>query len=488
MASDTDCRAFGPLDHIAPHNIPQSVMYLNLKQGIKAADAFAHLQEGLRRTLLQVPWLTGTVHWQCQETPGWRPGQLEIRYGKSTSAPPDQLRFKELDTPKSYADFRDAGFPLDAFDDEDIIWTRPWNPDFEQGVPVFAAQANFLPGGCILAFSISSPASDGTAMLMVIKLWADHCSSHMRTRNGGVVKVLPSGSFDRSILDETLVNERGLLSRGLAENETARQLIGLHPEQIGLLPVTNRVPDSYPDGGHKMKHAIFYMPHRAYTALRKECVNEFGNTDITGNDLICALIWRSLMRARASTKAEADDNVTAPVAELLRPFDARPNFAQLLQTMYLGNLNFENRITMPLDTFVSQDTSISSVAQAIRIGADSQAAQENLLDAYALLRSAPDYNRVQWRATHATGASVGILSPIVLPFNDTCFGEDIFGNGGKPDAFRPIMGACNQGFRTCFVIPRKKHGGLEFVMTLSEEEMDFLCEDDEFSRYAFPLK
>jgi hypothetical protein len=310
----------------------------------------------------------------------------------------------------------------------------------------------------------------------------------MRTRNGGVVKVLPSGSFDRSILDETLVNERGLLSRGLAENETARQLIGLHPEQIGLLPVTNRVPDSYPDGGHKMKHAIFYMPHRAYTALRKECVNEFGNTDITGNDLICALIWRSLMRARASTKAEADDNVTAPVAELLRPFDARPNFAQLLQTMYLGNLNFENRITMPLDTFVSQDTSISSVAQAIRIGADSQAAQENLLDAYALLRSAPDYNRVQWRATHATGASVGILSPIVLPFNDTCFGEDIFGNGGKPDAFRPIMGACNQGFRTCFVIPRKKHGGLEFVMTLSEEEMDFLCEDDEFSRYAFPLK
>ncbi|KAI3320944.1 hypothetical protein HD806DRAFT_546758 [Xylariaceae sp. AK1471] len=482
MASDSDRRALGPLDHIAPHNIPQSVIYLNLKQGIKAVDAFVHLQEGLRRTLLQVPWLGGTVHWQCQGTPAWRPGQLEIRYGKSTTSPSDLLRFKELDTHKSYADIRDAGFLLDAFDDENIIWTRPWSPDFDEGVPVFAAQANFLPGGCILSFSIASPASDGTAMLMVIKLWADHCSNLMKTLNDGVVKVLPLETFDRAILDKALVVERGTPERALAESKEARQLIGLPPEQIDL------VYNSSPVGGADMKHIIFYMPHTAYRALRKECVAKFGNTDITGNDLICALIWRSLMRARAATTTKTKDHVLEPVAELLRPFDARPNFAQSLQTMYLGNMNFENRITMPLDTLVSQDISIPSVAQTIRTSADSQAAQENLLDAYALLRYAPDYYRVQWRATHAAGASVGILSPIVLPFNDTCFGEAMFGNGGKPDAFRPIMGARNRGFRTCFVIPRKKHGGLEFVMTLSKDEMNFLCEDKEFSRYAFPFE
>lgn len=297
MASDRFCIPLGPLDHIVPHNIPQSAMYLSLKQDIKAVDAFDRLQEGLRRTLLQVPWLCGTVHRQSAKTPGWRPGQLEIRWDKQYTTP-DLMRFNELDISKSYADLQDAGFPLDVFDD-DVIWTMPWNPDFDNGAPVFAVQANFLPGGCILTFSFSSVVSDGTAMLMVIKLWADHCSSLMRTPDIRTVKMLPSENYDRSILNK--------------------------------------------------------------------------------------------------------------------------------------------------------------------------------------------YHEVQWRATRTTGTSMGILSPMVLPFNDTCFGGEVFGNSGKPDAFRPIMGACNRGFRTSFVIPRKKHGGLEFVMTLSDEEMDFLCKDEEFSRYAFPL-
>ncbi|KAI0548846.1 hypothetical protein F4679DRAFT_548824 [Xylaria curta] len=476
MAMASDRSPLGPLDHISPHNIPQSVMYLKLKQGVKATDAFAHLQEGLRRTLLQVPWLSGSVHWQCQETPGWRPGKLEIRHGKSTVDASSLLRFQELATPKSYADLQNTGFPLDAFNDEEMIWTKPWNPNYEIGVPVFAAQANFLPGGCFLAFSIASPASDGTGMLQLIKIWADHCSNLSRTLDNDLVKVLPLETFDRGRLDEALVRERGTLGRVPVESKETRQLIGLSPEQ------NNQVSDSSAAGGANM-NAIFYMPHKAYMALLKQCVAEFGNTNIAGNDLISGFIWRSLMRAWVATKS---DDVLEPISELLRPFDARPNFAQSFKTIYLGTLNFENRITMPLDTLVSQDTSIASVANTIRATADSQATQENLLDAYVLLRDAPDYNH-QWRATHTSGASVGILSPIVLPFNDTCFGKDVFGNEGKPDAFRPIMGTGNRKFRTCFVIPRKKHGGLEFVMTLSEEEMNFLEDDIEFSRYAFPI-
>lgn len=477
----------GTLDHISPHNIPQSVIYLNVKQGVKATDAFAHLREGLRRTLLQVPWLSGLVRWQCQQAPGWRPGQLEIQiHGKTTTNTSDLFRFKELDTRCSYADLRNAGFPLDAFDDKDIISTQPWNPDYDKGVPVFAAQANFLPGGCILALSIASPASDGTAMLMVIKLWADHCSSLLRAANE-VVKIqeLPDASFDRASLDETLVNERGTVELRFAENKTAWQLIGMQPDQTNHLYGPSAAPTG-PDG----KHAMLYMPHTAYSTPLRECVSEFGNTDIGGNDLICALIWRSLMRAWAMLNASQAHDTTAPgLTELLGPFDARPTFAKFLQGTYLGNMNFENRIAMPLRTLISPDTNIASVAHAIRTGVDSQASAENLLDAFALLRSAvPDYNQVQWRATHAMGASVGILSLIMLPFNETCFGDHVFGNGGKPDVFCPLMGACNRGFRTCFVMPRKEHGGLEFIMTLSKEEMDFLGNDEEFCRYAFPLE
>jgi trichothecene 3-O-acetyltransferase len=56
-----------------------------------------------------------------------------------------------------------------------------------------------------------------------------------------------------------------------------------------------------------------------------------------------------------------------------------------------------------------------------------------------------------------------------------------------PEGFRPLMGSCNRGYRTCSVIPRKKTGGIEIVMTLSEEEVGFLREDDKFGLRAFLL-
>lgn len=76
---------------------------------------------------------------------------------------------------------------------------------------------------------------------------------------------------------------------------------------------------------------------------------------------------------------------------------------------------------------------------------------------------------------------------MVLPFNDTSFREHMFANGGRPEAFRPMMGMCSRGYQTCFVIQRKQHGGIEFVMTLSEEKRDYLQDDYKFSHYAFSI-
>lgn len=47
---------------------------------------------------------------------------------------------------------------------------------------VFAAQANFVHGGCLLFVSSARPVLDGTAMLSVAKLWAPHCSRLGRER------------------------------------------------------------------------------------------------------------------------------------------------------------------------------------------------------------------------------------------------------------------------------------------------------------------
>ncbi|KAK8062279.1 hypothetical protein PG997_014376 [Apiospora hydei] len=118
--SETLSILLGPLDHIAPCNIPQSIIYLGLKQQVDPQDAFVCLREGLRRTIHQAPWLNGRVYFQSPETPGWRPGQLEIRYKsppeqESSGTPPPSheipLRFHELPSTTSYDELREAGFP-----------------------------------------------------------------------------------------------------------------------------------------------------------------------------------------------------------------------------------------------------------------------------------------------------------------------------------------------------------------------------------------
>ncbi|KAH8701450.1 hypothetical protein GQ44DRAFT_753480 [Phaeosphaeriaceae sp. PMI808] len=497
----------GPLDHIAPHNIPQSIIYLGLKQNVSPEVAFNCLREGLRLTILQAPWLSGRVYMQSQDSPGWRKGQLEIRYdhvdhGRGLSPTSEvPLRFNELPASISFAELRAAGFPLDVLDDEALLWTMPFEPDFESGAEVFAAQANFVPGGCLLVLSIAAPASDGTAMLNVTKLWADHCRSVLDKHANEYQSFmpLPAASVDRAAMDITLARTKEPSDKHQASARP--HLVGGDKRESASKDARELHESAETDAGYDsnydvyrapdMKPYLFYMPQPMYTALRKELTSVQNTTGVSGNDIICAFIWKSVIRAWATVKRAQRDIYVDEYATLAMPFDVRPNIPHLLPASYLGNLNFEHVFTLPLRDLIAQDTSIPWVAKMLRTETTKQASQNVLLEAYRLLRSVPEYDsgNVQIRASRMPphSASVGILSPMVLPFNDTCFGEHVFANGGKPEAFRPMMGMCNRGYRTCFVIPRKQHGGIEFVMTLSEDESGFLQDDDEFSRYAFLL-
>lgn len=79
----------------------------------------------------------------------------------------------------SFTELRETGFPLDVFDDKDLLRTLPFEPEFAEGAEVLAAQANFVPGCCLLVLAIAAPASDGTAMLNITKLWVGHCRGYL---------------------------------------------------------------------------------------------------------------------------------------------------------------------------------------------------------------------------------------------------------------------------------------------------------------------
>ncbi|KAK9774988.1 putative Transferase family protein [Seiridium cardinale] len=495
----------GPLDHIPPRNYFKTVLYLPLKSGTGARQAYDHLHDGLHRTFLQAPWLSGKVHWQPRDAPGWRPGQLEIRYNELTAdgPKPNQLKFNELRAAPPYSEIKDAGFPADTFTDEELL-CAPFLADVDSGADVFVAQANFIPGACLLGFTICHPASDGTAMVTIIDLWAKNCKKlHVPSQHGSIDFVkegqptLLPGSSDRGLPEKLWIKQKTGHERHEIDASSFR-LFGLSPpgESQGesmaasLPPQSPTVRASVNGSGETMHSSIFYISPSEFASLQKECAEASGSGELTGNDIVCALIWRALMKARAAAKVAAGTgDIARMAAELEMTVDGRPMFNGMPGS-YLGNVILISQPSIPVLTLVAAETSVAAVAQVIRDSART-VNHETAMDGYALLREVSGYGEVKLRFTTIEGSSLLITSLVGFPLDQVSFGAgkdgEIFENDGKIESFRPLMGGFNRLFRTCMVLPRTAQGGIEFVVSLFDDEMELLLEDDEFGRYALQL-
>lgn len=514
MSSETHHMKLGPLDHMPPRHYTRFVIYLSLKPGVSFSRAFSQLQRGLHKTFVQLPWLNGKVFWQSRKTPGWRPGQLEVRYTPidPEGPAPAQLKYKELDSDIDFAELKELGFPADAFADEDLLWA-PFAPDVEKGADVFIGQVNFIPGACLLCAAIFHSVSDGMADVSVFKLWAD-CCQDVETMS------LPPDSADRDLLEHLWEKERS--KRAPSEMDTAVNwgIVGLERPRNGSASKEKTLLETEKSTSKKVKRLrqsfkktkdnvvfktlvsikgrekvvrhilsttqpelksrLFYISPAAFADLKRECAAAAG-TLVSGNDAVCALLWRALIKARIAAQDNSSTNDTESCLEMT--VDGRPYLS--LPPTYLGNVVLITRATLPCSLLTSQATSLSSVSQILRQAADS-CNPSSALDAYSLARSLRGYDSFDSRSTPVAGARMLITSLLTMPAASIGFGEQhgIFDNGGKAEAIRPLMGAFNKYFRICFIMPPRSFGGIEMVFNLSDAEMELLLQDDEFAKYA----
>lgn len=500
MSSTTVHIPLTPLDHAPPGNYSCSLSYLPLKPGVSPAQAFEVLREGLHRTFVQLHWISGRVWPQSPDALGYRPGQLEIRYDPvDINGPrPYQLRFNQLESSESYDELKDAAFPTDAFQDESVIWA-PFMPDINSGPEVLVAQANFIPGACVLTAGMYHAASDGVGGVTIFKLWADHCRALQS--QGPPPPVVPPGpeSSDRSLLERIWAKEGTRKSVDSIDPGNWR-LLGLAPPAAASEPIEQPNGHEEKPNGHGvqsleskaarvLKSAIFYVPAAKFIALQKECAQ--AGSGISGTDAICALIWRCALRARW----EAAQKGGRPIGEISNPdavaylamtVDGRSCFSQSLPPTYLGNLTCINLSAMPLALLTSPDTSLATVARTIRDGANS-INTASLLDAYALARSVPDFGQLALQNSGLDSAAMLVSPLLTYPTNSVSFGDGVFGNGGSVEALRMPMYSFNRMTRLSLVLPKLAAGGVEFLLNLFEEEMDLLLRDGEFKKYAMFL-
>jgi trichothecene 3-O-acetyltransferase len=487
-----------PLDYHVPKAYPFAIYYLPLKSGPNTTQAFELLHEGLHRTFLQVPWLSGKLYPQSRDVPGWRPGQIEIRYNPVdvNGLWPYQLRFNQLDFPAGYYDeLKDSGFPTDAFNDEQLVWC-PLRADINNGPEVFVAQANFIPGACILTAAIYHTAGDGTTLMNIMKLWSDHCSTLQSRSRQQLVGDMPPGRSDHDLVHQLWARED--VKNPVDDIDTRTWLLAaLEPTDIQqgplkassnghghMQPLTQDKEKTAAGPPRILKSAVFYISPSNFTALQRACAGVDATSRVSGNDAVCALIWRSFMRARLMAAGPSINGE----ARLHMFYDGRPNFSSGLPPTWLGNFTYDVQSSLELSSLA--DSSIAGVAATIRNGVAS-VDSANLLDMYTLLQNLDDFDDMErWMAVKRPSVdknNMRITSMIMSPLASVCFGSGIFGNGGVPAAMRPLMGVYNRAIRFCLVAPRNKNGSVEIVGNLFEEELEMLSKDEEFGKYAMQL-
>lgn len=191
------------------------------------------------------------------------------------------------------------------------------------------------------------------------------------------------------------------------------------------------------------------------------------------------------MKARVAASAARGvklDNLS--VFEM--PVDVRKSFVPDLPANYLGNAWVLNTARMPLVEVIAVLTSISHVATAIRKGANSLKQDFNAVhEAYGLLRSTPDFSRVQGRFVERIDSADFLVSNLVFfPLRDLNFGQQYFENDGRPETLRVLHSQYAPYVRLAHVLPLNAKGDVELSVNLFEDEMKYLDADTEFTRYV----
>lgn len=513
MASSEETRIpISLLDYIPPLNYVRIVFPLPLKPGVDYKAVFNDLHEALHKTFVQEPWASGKVFRSSAAvddvTPGWRPGQLEMRFHPSYSpdAPrPYQLRYHELvDTDWTYADLRDSGFPSVVFPEkeEEFLLDAPRLGDVDNaGAEIFLAQANFLPGGLLLAMTVCHAAMDGSGMIALMQMWAENFRE-LRGRYAGN-RIAPSrftpADRDRTIADrfwERENSEGGVVPSNCnsPDDPWLRGLVCLDSNHPGEKDVSSNGKNSNGSvqpprqPSRVMLNRVMFLSKLDLAALQKECAAEASSSLLSLSDAICALLWRGVMRARAAAALARSTPLVDETSVIEAPVDVRSVFPPDFPPNYLGNCWLVNTGRMPLAELIAPATPLGRIAQAVRQGAarlDAQAVH----DAYGLLRTAPNLSRVQGRFVERLDSSDFLVSNMItFPIREINFGDRYFGKGGVPQSMRVLHAQYADGVRLGHVLPRNaNHGGVELSVNLFDDEMAFLDADDQFNRYAVAI-
>ncbi|KAJ4385198.1 hypothetical protein N0V93_010259 [Gnomoniopsis smithogilvyi] len=405
------------------------------------------------------------------------------------------------ETQQTYADLRDSGFPSDVFPEEQLLLDAPMVGDVDvSGADVFLAQANFLPGGILLALTTFHAATDGAGMLNITKVWAQNLRElqQLDSSNGPAPFRFSPRDLERKIPDQIwqrCQHDEPSKRSFNQDDRWLRGLVALNPgdDAKAIEDAVGTDSNTHKQGSPSRKHSrtminrIMFLSSVDLAALQKTCAAEpvpAGTPPVSASDAIHALLWRTQIRARVAAAEARSFQLSATESVFESPVDIRISFGPNFPSAYAGNCWLLNTARMPVAKLIPPSTSLGHIAQVLR-EAGARVETRAIQDAYSLLQSTDDLSRVQGRFVDRLNSADFLVSNMIFfQMSEINFGSRYFGNNGMPQSVRVLHGQYAPYVRLGHVLPRNSsHGGVEISMNLFNDEMDFINKDQEFIRY-----
>lgn len=378
----------------------------------------------------------------------------------------------------SFAQLKAQGFPNAAMDNEKLCLRGrggEW-PNF--GVDRLATnmmQANLIKGGLLLNHLCFHAFADGTAMWKLMELFAEDVR-----RAQGLAIEQPA---------EVPIADRSKLLRSTGERICAN-FAEEHKEFVHI-PFT---PEGLPEGLTKARHHahVFRFTPEAIRALKEECaapnvrlLKDQIPVDqlpafVSTNDVLTALLWRSIQRAEQSDHATVNAEKPSVVQVSL---DTRRRAHVPIHRHTLGNIVGYAAAILPLPQVLSTETaSLADLAVLVRKAVDK--CDKSYYDELAhYVENMDDVNRLAGTAfLDMPGANVLQSNWSEFDYYGMEWGP-AFGDHIKAVRF-PAGGVC-AGFQIIMPSPPDApKGTVEVLVDVSDEAWSRMLTDETWTRFA----
>lgn len=418
MAGDSEDHYFGltPIDQIMPRGYTRMAFCFPFVSD-DPAPAIEALQEAYKATICRFPFMAGTV--ALERDGGEHTGRLEVRYN-AHDVEEAHVFVKTLAAPEfpyTYEELKSMKMPPSKLPGP-LISPLPDFPDITRPCPVMALQANFLPGGLILAIYTHRNVTDAAGTAVFLFALRQSLETH-----GGTPIDLPE------FADEKL---RLLLTPGLPLTSPLHE----HPEytlETDLVAVsspgaclrngTDRRQDNPRDENvqHLNQGKIFVLSRERVQALERYLnMRASGQQDMDGNTnriqrpitistdkTLCALIWVFVTRARAPYLAMLQEESTDEdlLSSLNMSVSIRGHIEPPIPAFYVGASVIYSQATLPVKTLLGTDDgdcSTDGEASSVPSSAASALTQCAIQIHHAIGKVAPSHVRSLISLCHST--------------------------------------------------------------------------------------